>query len=265
MRLKITHTTQYHYDAPVAYALQRLRLVPLDGPTQKIAEWNLEIEGATQEVQFADQFGNDTRLISVSGEPHSISVHAAGEVETRDTTGIYGPNRGFAPLWLFGRQSRLTEPGKGVEKLLSDMPDGGRDIAWLHELVNRIRDKVGYEVGTTDAGTTAEDALEQGTGVCQDHAHIFLSAARKSGLPARYISGYLLIEGTTDQVASHAWAEAHLDGLGWVGFDVSNGISPDERYVRLATGRDYRDAMPISGIRLGTANERLEVRITVEQ
>jgi transglutaminase-like putative cysteine protease len=264
MRLKITHTTQYHYDEPVAYALQRLRLVPLDGPTQKIAEWKLEIEGATREVRFADQFGNDTRLISVAGEPHSISVHAAGEVETLDTNGIVGAHRGFAPLWLFLRQTGLTEPGEGVEALLAGMPET-RDIDWLHELVNRIRDKVGYEVGTTHAATTAEEALTHTKGVCQDHAHIFLSAARKAGFPARYVSGYLMIEGTTDQVASHAWAEAHVDALGWVGFDISNGISPDERYVKLATGRDYRDAMPISGIRLGTANERLEVRITVEQ
>jgi transglutaminase-like putative cysteine protease len=264
MRLKITHTTQYHYDEPVAYALQRLRLVPLDGPTQKIAEWKLEIEGATQEVRFADQFGNDTRLISVSGEPHTISVHAAGEVETLDTNGIVGPHRGFAPLWLFLRQTGLTEPGEGVDALLAAMPEG-RGIEWLHELVNRIRDKVAYEVGATDAATTAEQALAHAKGVCQDHAHVFLSAARKAGYPARYVSGYLMLVETTDQVASHAWAEAHVDGLGWVGFDISNGISPDERYVKLAAGCDYRDAMPISGIRLGSANERLEVHITVEQ
>jgi transglutaminase-like putative cysteine protease len=264
MRLKITHTTQYHYDAPVTYALQRLRLVPLDGPTQKIAEWSLTIEGAQEQVRFADQFANDTRLVSVGGESRTISVRASGEVETTDTAGIYGQHRGYAPLWLFLRQTGLTEPGEGVEALIADQPER-RDIESMHLLSARIRDIVAYEVGTTDAATSAEDALHKGTGVCQDHAHIFLSAARRMGIPARYVSGYLLIDGTTDQVASHAWAEAHLEGLGWVGFDVSNVISPDERYVRLATGRDYRDAMPISGIRLGNANERLEVRITVEQ
>ena len=264
MRLKITHTTRYHYDAPVAYALQRLRLVPLDGPTQSVADWHLEIEGATQEVRFTDQFGNDTRLISVSGEPHMISVEAKGEVDSKDTAGIVGHHRGFAPLWLFLRQTSLTEPGAGTKKLLDNMP-GEHDVAWLHELVGRIRGSVAYEVGTTDAATTAEEALTHGKGVCQDHAHIFLAAARAAGIPARYVSGYLMIDGQTDQVASHAWVEGHVDGLGWVGFDVSNGISPDERYVKIAVGRDYRDAMPISGIRLGAANERLEVRITVEQ
>lgn len=264
MRLKITHTTRYHYDEPVAYALQRLRLVPLDGPGQDVKKWELDIEGATQEVRFIDQFGNDTRLVSVSGDPHMISVEARGEIETKDTAGVIGHHRGFAPLWLFLRQTDLTDPGEGTAELLGAMP-AQKDVGWLHELVSRIRDRVAYEVGATNAATSAEEALAHGKGVCQDHAHIFLAAARAAGIPARYVSGYLLIDGQTDQVASHAWVEGHVDGLGWVGFDVSNGISPDERYVKIAVGRDYRNAMPISGIRLGAANERLEVRITVEQ
>lgn len=264
MRLKITHTTQYHYDEPVAYALQRLRLVPMDGPAQSIVDWKLEIKGANQELRFIDHYGNDTRLISVTGDERSIAITAAGEVETTDVAGVIGPQRGFAPLWLYLRQTGLTEPGEGVSALLEDMP-AERDLGWLHELVNRIGERVPYEIGATHAGTRAEEALKHRKGVCQDHAHIFLSVAREAGFPARYVSGYLLIDGTTDQVASHAWVEAHVDALGWVGFDVSNAISPDERYVKLATGLDYRDATPISGIRLGAANERLEVHITVEQ
>ena len=121
------------------------------------------------------------------------------------------------------------------------------------------------ESGTTDAATPAEEALARGSGVCQDHAHIFIAAARAMNFPARYISGYLYMEETNDQVAGHAWAEAHVEGLGWVGFDPANTMSPDERYVRLATGRDYRDARPVSGIRLGQAEEQLAVSVTVEQ
>ena len=94
---------------------------------------------------------------------------------------------------------------------------------------------------------------------------MFSAAARRLGFPARYVSGYLMMNETIDQAASHAWAEAHVPGLGWVAFDASNGISPDERYVRVATGRDFRDATPVSGIRLGKAEEQLAVSITVEQ
>ena len=87
------------------------------------------------------------------------------------------------------------------------------------------------------------------------------------GFPARYVSGYLMMDTSVEQAASHAWAEAHVPGLGWVAFDPANGISPDERYVRVATGRDYRDASPVSGILLGQAQEqeKLAVTVTVEQ
>ena len=122
-----------------------------------------------------------------------------------------------------------------------------------------------YATGTTGVRTTAEQALEAATGVCQDHSHIFIAAARMTGIPARYVSGYLMMNDRIDQEATHAWAEAHVDGLGWVGFDVSNGISPDTRYVRVATGRDYRDAAPITGISYGAATEDLNVVVAVEQ
>lgn len=264
MRLKISHRSDYRYDQPVPYALQRLRLVPQDGPAQKIASWSISVEGATEEVRFLDQFGNDTRLVSIAGAPHRISLVAEGEVDTVDTAGMAGPHRGFAPLWLFLPPTPLTRPGEGIDRLAGQFSSGA-DLDRLHTLMVSIGLRVAFEPGVTGTDTAAEEALQHGRGVCQDHAHIFISAARRLGFPARYVSGYLLLEGVSAQVASHAWAEAHIEGLGWVGFDAANGISPDERYVRLAVGRDYRDAMPISGIILGTAEERLAVQITVEQ
>jgi len=112
---------------------------------------------------------------------------------------------------------------------------------------------------------TAEEAMAGGTGVCQDHAHIFIAAARAGGVPARYVSGYLMMDDRIDQDASHAWAEGYVAGLGWVGFDISNRQSPDERYVRLAVGRDYHDAAPISGLRIGDAQESMIVNLQVQQ
>jgi transglutaminase-like putative cysteine protease len=264
MLLKITHRTEYRYDAPVQYALQRLRLVPYGGPTQTIRSWSLAIDGAREEVRFTDHFGNDTRLLSVEGEPHVISVEAAGEVETHITAGVMGAHRGFAPLWLFGSETRLTAAGEGIRGLAKEI-GGGAELERLHALMTAIHERVAYMIGTTDADTLAEEALSQGSGVCQDHSHIFIAAARLLGFPARYVSGYLMMNHVLEQVATHAWAEAHVSNLGWVAFDVANGISADERYVRVATGRDYRDAMPVSGIRLGQAEEQLAVHITVEQ
>lgn len=264
MRLKVTHQTRYSYDAPVPYALQRLRLTPQTGGNQNVLSWSVDIVGAKTEVRFTDQFSNETHLVSIAGEPSLIELTAHGEVEVRDTAGVFGGHMGFAPLWLFEHQTALTAPGPLVGKIVNRV-GGGNDLDKLHALAAMIAEQVTYRIGTTAASTTAEEAVALGEGVCQDHAHIFLAAARSLGYPARYVSGYLLMDGAREQVATHAWAEAHVNGLGWVGFDISNAISPDERYVRLAVGRDYRDAMPVSGIRLGAAQEQLDVHITVEQ
>lgn len=264
MLLKITHRTQYSYDAPVSYALQRLRLVPASGALQAVRSWTLAVEGAREELRFADQFGNDTRLLSVEGAPHAIVVEVSGEVETRDKAGVSGPHTGFAPLWLFRRETPLTVAGEGVRAVVGAIADGS-ELDRLHGLMKTVAGRVRYTPGTTSTETSAEEALKLGVGVCQDHSHVFIAGARAMGFPARYVSGYLMMNDRVEQAASHAWAEAHVPGLGWVAFDAANGISPDERYVRVATGCDYRDAAPVSGIRLGQAQEELAVTITVEQ
>jgi transglutaminase-like putative cysteine protease len=264
MLLKIAHRTRYAYDHPVGYALQRLRVVPVASPTQTVVDWSVELKGASEQVRYTDHHGNDTRLIAIEGGQTEIVVDAKGSVETLDTAGVLGMQYGYAPLWLFLRQTPLTMAGPGTLALAGDA-GGAQMLDRLHALMALIEERVAYAPGSTTVVTTAEQALELGQGVCQDHAHLFLGAARSLGVPARYVSGYLLLDGTGDQVAMHAWAEAHVEGLGWVGFDPANGISPDGRYVRVATGLDYRDAMPISGIRSGQSHEELAVNITVEQ
>jgi transglutaminase-like putative cysteine protease len=135
----------------------------------------------------------------------------------------------------------------------------------MHELAGAVHAAIRYETGRSDVGWSAEEALAAGHGVCQDHTHAFLACARYLDIPARYVSGYLMMNDRVEQSATHAWAEAHLPDLGWVGFDVSNGISPDTRYVRVATGLDYGDAAPVSGTRYGSGGERLSVVVQVQQ
>ena len=113
--------------------------------------------------------------------------------------------------------------------------------------------------------TPAEEALALRAAASARTTPYLCRRCARLGFPARYVSGYLMMDATIEQAASHAWAEAHVPALGWVAFDAANGISPDERYVRVATGRDYRDATPVSGIRLGQAEEQLAVTVTVEQ
>ena len=186
-------------------------------------------------------------------------------VETTDTNGVLA-HQGYAPKWLYARTTELTTAGTGVDGLVAAFDHPSDDpVARMHALSSHIRATVDYDPGWTSVATTAEDALAAGHGVCQDHSHLFLAAARRLGMAARYVSGYLVVDGEPDQPATHAWAEVWIEGLGWLGLDVSNGISPDERYVRLAVGRDYREAAPVSGIRFGDAEEDLDVTVQIQQ
>jgi transglutaminase-like putative cysteine protease len=266
MRLKISHETKYFYEEPAKYALQQLRLTPKSRPGQSIISWDTFIQGGVKELEFSDQHNNHVVLVSVEPGATEISIKCEGEVETLDTHGVIGKQGGFTPLWFFSRVTPLTNPGKLTRELVKQLGgDFDMDVPRLHALSKMISDGVIYETDTTHSGTTAEEALEIGTGVCQDHAHIFITVARLLGYPARYVSGYLMMDDRIDQDATHAWAEAYIDDIGWIGFDVSNGISPDERYVRVATGLDYRDATPISGMRIGEGGEDMSVSLQVQQ
>ncbi len=265
MKLRIQHTTKYSYDAPVSYGLQQVRLIPCTSKHQTVHDWNVTISGGATELEFDDQYGNKTLLVKADVAATEVSVDVAGEVETHTSDGIFGKVYGAAPLWHFCQGTPRTHAGKGVKHLAKTVLKAPDTLDGLHALSRAIIDAAPYSTTGTDAGTTAEEALAAGAGVCQDHAQIFASAARVAGIPARYVSGYLMMNDRVDQDASHAWAEAHLDGLGWVGFDVSNGICPDERYVRIATGLDSRDASPITGVRLGSANESMIVSLQVQQ
>lgn len=264
MHLKISHTTEYRYDEPVPYALQRLRLTPTSQPGQTVLNWRTLVEGAVVEVAYDDHFGNRTHLVSIDADRASFRIEACGELETEDKAGVLGPQQSCVPLWLYLRETPLSKAGKRIRELARSV-EGETELDRMHALMATIHEAVEYKAGETHTRTTAEEALERGKGVCQDHAHILIAAARTLGLPARYVSGYLLVEGYPEQTASHAWADVHIAGLGWVGFDPANKICPDDRYVRLASGLCYHDAAPVSGLVHGVASETLNVAVTVEQ
>lgn len=264
MRLLIRHTTRYAYDQPVAHGLLRLRMRPKPTHGQQVIDWTMDLDGARFETEFDDHHHNHINLVSIGAGAPSLEITCSGTIETSDKAGIVGPHHGSMPLWAFERQTPLTRPGTAMKALAHACQQVDR-LATLHALSKATLDQASYEIGHTGVGTTAEEALTAGHGVCQDHAHIFIGCARALGIPARYVSGYLMMNDRVDQEATHGWAEAHVDGLGWVGFDVSNGISPDARYVRVATGFDYRDAAPVTGLSWGGGKAALAVTLAVEQ
>ena len=266
MLLNIAHTTRYTYDQPVPYGMQQVRLTPKTRTSQKIIDWSVETDGGEVQLEFEDQHRNTVLLVVFEPDRTETVIRCTGQVETSDSSGVMGEHRGFAPLWYFKRTTDLTRPGARVKALADAVRGHGEDaIAQLHALSGEISNQVTYEPGRTHVGTTAEGVLEQAKGVCQDHVHVFLSAARVIGFPARYVSGYLMMNDRIAQDATHAWAEVYVDNVGWIGFDISNAISPDERYVCAATGLDYLEAAPVSGMRLGDGNESLYVDLQVQQ
>lgn len=262
MRLRISHRTAYRYEAPPAFAAQLLRLTPRTGPGQNVLHWRIDGGGDLQ--PWKDAFGNACHLATFDAPADPIVVTASGEVMTADGDGVTPAADGELAPEAFLRQSARTRPDGAMAEFAAEFAAPGLDA--LHRLTGAVRERVGYRNGVTHAHSTAAESFAEGLGVCQDHAHVFIGCARHAGVPARYVSGYLH-DGDHEEPrdAGHAWAEAWIDDLGWVSFDVSNGISATDRHVALAVGLDYDSASPVRGVRAdGAAGESLEVAVRVD-
>lgn len=263
MLVSIGHVTRYAYSTPALYSIQTLRLTPPSFEGQRVVSWRVEMPKIEHALRYRDAFGNVCHLVSLQ-RPHSeIAIIARGTVETHDKAGFVRGLAEVAPTRIFHRQTAMTAPDAGIADLVAGLqsPDG---IDRLHELMQVIGERIEYVVGATNAHTSAAEALSEGRGVCQDHAHVFISGARLLGIPARYVSGYF-VTGTEPSEAQHAWAEVFIDGLGWLGFDPANQLCPTDRYVRLACGLDAASAAPITGNRRGGTDEVLDVFVEVQQ
>ena len=270
MRLAIEHVTRYRFSTPVPHGLQRLRLTPKVSAGQRLHHWEITCEGADRQVEYDDHNNNRVTLVAIAPDTSEVTLRCKGTVDTADNAGIIGEHGGFLPLWYFLRPTALTRPGPKVRALVASAVAAanaagrqGNTLSTLHHLTDAVRAAVAYAPGHTASDTNVEAVLAGKIGVCQDHAHVFIAAARALDVPARYVSGYLMMEDRTVQDAGHAWAEAYVQGLGWVGFDIPNEVCPDERYVRVATGADTREAAPVTGIHYGGAEETLNVELAV--
>jgi len=263
MLIKVRHVTTYRYAEPVRYSIQCLRLTPVPYKALRVLSWDVQSPGQ-KPLRFSDGFGNPVHLVTIDASHEEVVIEAGGTVETTDSNGVVAGIANPIPPRVFLR----TTPQTRADAAISDIAHQAKrksPLETLHQLSASVRDRVEYVPGTTDAHTEAAEALADGKGVCQDHAHIFIAACRSLGVPARYVTGYLYIEGEASAEAHHAWAEAWVDGLGWIGFDVANRICPTEHYIRLACGLDAGYAAPIKGSRRGGAKERLEVAVAVQQ
>ncbi len=276
MHLSIHHVTAFDYPLPVTNSINEVWLRPITDGRQSCLSFSLSTEPRAETRSYIDYFGNTVYHFDIP-QPHArLEILARAEVETRpiDLDAViaadYSPYALLQAVeqdrWVdFLSPTALTVAGPAVRDLVASVAIAGRSVgAIVRDLAARVTAGIRYQGGVTSVTTTAEEALQLGAGVCQDHTHAFLAACRQLGIPARYVSGYLCTgAGEDEEQASHAWPEALLPRAGWVGLDVANGKLVDEHYVAAAIGRDYADVPPVRGAYHGPEGSGLDVAVFV--
>ena len=268
MRIRVTHTTTYVYDTPPTTVTQVLRKTPRNHDGQYVIDWRLDLSQDCQLHQHEDAFGNITHAFTAEGPFSELSVAVEGEVETTDTQGVVNGAVERFPPQFYLRETALTASDAAIADFAeTTRAASGRDpLTLLHALLAALNQEITFDTDPTHVTTTAAEAFGLRRGVCQDLTHIYIAAARALGIPARYVGGHFhRADGVTAQEAGHAWAEAYVEGLGWVGFDPTNGICTAEAHVRVAMGLDYLGAAPVRGTRRGGSGEQLKVAVHVDQ
>ena len=259
MRIRIDYTTAYTYAAPAHGVIQLLRLQPRSGQDQHVTRWRIDVDADGALRAGTDAFGNWTHLFTADGPVRRLTLTCTGEIDTDEA---HGAVRGFveplAPM-MFLRTTELTMPSPAIVALAQEVA-GSAVLDRLHALNARLNTAMTFDAAATGTGTDAATAFAQASGVCQDYTHVFCAAARAMGVPARYVSGHYVRAET--QPAGHAWAEALVPDLGWVGFDPTNGISITPAHIRVAVGLDYLDAAPVRGARRGGGTETMAVSVS---
>lgn len=263
MRIAVDHRTSYCFTEPQARVVQLLRMTPQDHESQSVIDWRIDVDCDTRLREHLDGYGNVVTMLYIDGPIDRIDITVHGEVLTEDRNGILADTYEPLPPSLYLRLTPLTTYNDRICEFARAHARGGDRIERLHALNKAIRVHAAFVDCRVDPQRTAADLFRQRRGVARDFAHLFIAAARGIGVPARYVSGHCLSLGAPSRMTAHAWAEAYLDDLGWVGFDPAVGLSPDETYVRVACGIDATHAMPISGSRIGGGAELLDVDVRV--
>lgn len=263
MRIAIDHETCYAYDAPVRSSTQYLRLTPRDSSRQRVLDWRLEVPG--RPLRTEDGFGNVLHVLTLDTPMTEIRIRVRGVVDASMTLDDTDPVT-LSPL-LFTRQTPLTTPDEALTELAESYRRRVGTVTGLRDLATAILRHMPFKPGETHVASSAAEAFAIGSGVCQDHAHVFIACCRVLGIPARYVSGYVYSPGHAEaHVQSHAWAEAWAVDH-WRSFDIANSCAAGEFHVKLAIGADYFDACPVRGTRSGGGVESLHSAafVTAEQ
>jgi transglutaminase-like putative cysteine protease len=262
VKLHIHHRTTYRYEGAANYSIQTLKLTPRRDPSQRTLNWRIHAPGRRIEQQ--DAFGNITHLLTLEGPHTEVAIHAEGVVETDERFDGLLPSEGILSPLVYANATPLTAPSAAILAMSRQVFASRKATpAEVTTLISLVADKVSYRPGTTAVTDSASEVVARGEGVCQDQAHVAVAVCRAAGIPARYVSGYILVDEGT-HAASHAWIEVWLQGENaWQGCDVTHQVHAGARLCRLAVGRDYMDAAPVRGVRRGGGREEMDVQVLV--
>lgn len=268
MRVLISHEAIYRYAQPVSGLIQLLRLTPRNHGGQYVVDWRIDASENCLLQQQEDAFGNITHVLSGEGAIEVLRIRVDGEVETHDTHGVVAGGVERFPPRLYLRETPLTQADPAISEFAREAQQaaGGNVLNTLHQLMERLHDRLEFDTGATGTGTAAAEAFAAKRCVCQDFAHVFIAAARQLEIPARFISGHFVRpDDKTAQRAGHAWAEAFVPDLGWVAFDAAYCICPTDAHVRVAMALDYLGAAPTRASAVGGSEQTVDITIRVSQ
>lgn len=275
-RYEITHVSQYSYSVPVRGCVMALCLKPRDDAGQQRLGFELSTAPPSSINSERDIFGNTKHVLNIHREHDAFEISAWSMVQIVAPVPPSGPLgagawaeirswRDSFAYWDFTHPSAVARPTAALDGFVERVgikPEGD-PLEALTRLSETLHRSFEYVPGSTSVASPIDHILENGLGVCQDYAHVMIAIARSWGVPTRYVSGYVPVQsGDTETAsASHAWVECLLPGLGWTGFDPTNGCLPGEGHVRVAVGRDYQDVAPTRGVMHGGGETRLEVDV----
>jgi transglutaminase-like putative cysteine protease len=262
MRLSIEHRTIYRFSTPQHRLVQMLRMTPENSHDQTVATWQLHVDCDAKMRPGRDGFGNATTMLYIEGPVDSVEIEVTGAVLTSHSNGVLHGVAEVLPPALFLRDTPATPRDPQITAWAREIAGDAAPLAALHRVNKALKSRFDHDPGRPEPGLDAAAAFQRPAGTSRDLAHIFAVAARALRVPARFVSGYALIDGE-HRPTPHGWAEAFVDGIGWIGFDPCTGRSPEEDYVRVACALDSAGAAPVAGSRLGEGREELDVDVSV--
>lgn len=285
MYYQIHHATRFRYSEPVTESVVEVRMQPRTEALQRCAHFHLATQPTARIQHYQDDLANTIHHFNIPGQHDRLTMRTSALVEMQphppipvalpaeDTWAALAALRDRGELWDFRHPSARTTPTPLLHRFAAEIGAARTTdpLTLLRLITSRIYTLFDYVPNATAVDSPIDDALTDRRGVCQDFAHIFIALGRGLGIPMRYVSGYLFYQRGDDTTApdrstpdaSHAWAEAYLPPLGWIGFDPTNNVLAAERHIRVAIGRDYDDVPPTRGVFKGGATSVLDVEVHI--